>query len=129
MDQIGPRRTSADQVLATRWQRRAAPWPRAGTHPRRRRPCDARIHSALRARLLASAGWVDPRGRGLRLADILDGIRSFAAGYRGALASETLLVAGVNDGEGAVAGVAEFLAGAGIRLAYLAIPHRRRRRR
>jgi len=60
----------------------------------------------------------------LRLADILAGIRAFAASYRGTLASETLLVAGVNDSEEEVAAVAHFLAEAGIRLAYLAVPHR-----
>lgn len=60
----------------------------------------------------------------LRLADILAGIRAFVASYRGTLASETLLVAGVNDGEREVAAVAHFLAEAGIRLAYLAVPHR-----
>ncbi len=60
----------------------------------------------------------------LELAAILDGIRRFAADFRGTLASETMLVAGVNDDEAAVAAIADFLAGAGIRLAYLAIPHR-----
>lgn len=60
----------------------------------------------------------------LRLADILAGIRAFATSYRGTLASETLLVAGVNDSEEEVADVAHFLAEAGIGLAYLAVPHR-----
>jgi wyosine [tRNA(Phe)-imidazoG37] synthetase (radical SAM superfamily) len=60
----------------------------------------------------------------LRLDAILAGIRTFAGVYRGTLASETMLVAGVNDDEAAVTAVADFLASAGIRLAYLAIPHR-----
>ena len=60
----------------------------------------------------------------LKLPDILDGIRSFAATYGGTLASETLLVAGVNDDAAGVEAVARFIAEAGIRLAYLAIPHR-----
>ena len=60
----------------------------------------------------------------LKLPDILDGIRSFAATYGGTLASETLLVAGVNDDAAGVEAVAHFIAEAGIRLAYLAIPHR-----
>lgn len=60
----------------------------------------------------------------LNLPDILDGIRSFAATYGGTLASETLLVAGVNDDAAGVEAVARFIAEAGIRLAYLAIPHR-----
>jgi len=60
----------------------------------------------------------------LELAAILDGIRAFAAAYRGTLASETLLVAGVNDDAAGIGAVANFLAGAGIHLAYLAIPQR-----
>jgi len=60
----------------------------------------------------------------LRLDAILAGIRTFAGIYRGTLASETMLVAGVNDDEAGVTAVADFLASAGIRLAYLAIPHR-----
>jgi wyosine [tRNA(Phe)-imidazoG37] synthetase (radical SAM superfamily) len=60
----------------------------------------------------------------LQLTAILDGIRAFAAGYRGTLASETLLVAGVNDGTSEVEQAARFIAAAGIRLAYLSIPHR-----
>jgi len=61
---------------------------------------------------------------GLELDAILQGIRTFAGVYRGALASETMLVAGLNDGAAGVTAVADFLASAGIRLAYLAIPHR-----
>lgn len=60
----------------------------------------------------------------LQLDAILAGIRTFAVGYRGTLASETMLVGGVNDDAAAVNAVADFLASAGIRLAYLAIPHR-----
>lgn len=60
----------------------------------------------------------------LQLPVILDGIRAFAADYHGTLASETLLVAGVNDCMSEVAQVARFIAAAGIRLAYLSIPHR-----
>ena len=60
----------------------------------------------------------------LRLSDILDGIRGFAARYRGTLTCETLLVAGINDSTLALEAVARFIAEAGIGLAYLAIPHR-----
>ncbi len=60
----------------------------------------------------------------LELAAILDGIRAFAAGYRGTLVSETMLVAGVNDDTAGVEAVAGFLEQVGIRLAYLAIPRR-----
>ncbi|MDP1766719.1 MAG: radical SAM protein [Methylotenera sp.] len=60
----------------------------------------------------------------LVLSDILNGIRTFAASYGGTLASETLLVEGVNDSVEEVEAVARFISEAGIRLAYLAIPHR-----
>ena len=60
----------------------------------------------------------------LELSAILDGIRAFAAGYRGTLVSETMLVAGVNDDTAGVEAVAGFLEQVGIRLAYLAIPRR-----
>ncbi len=60
----------------------------------------------------------------LNLANILNGIRAFAADYRGTLCSETLLVAGINDDASEVGAVADFLAAAGIGLSYLAIPHR-----
>lgn len=60
----------------------------------------------------------------LRLVSILDGIRAFAASYRGTLASETMLVAGVNDDADGVDALARFLAESGISLAYLVIPRR-----
>ena len=60
----------------------------------------------------------------LVLSDILEGIRIFAGSYGGTLASETLLVEGVNDTVEEVKAVARFISEAGIRLAYLAIPHR-----
>jgi wyosine [tRNA(Phe)-imidazoG37] synthetase (radical SAM superfamily) len=60
----------------------------------------------------------------LRLEAILDGIRHLAEGCAGTLTTETLLVAGVNDGAGSVAAVAEFLAGLGPAVAYLAVPTR-----
>jgi wyosine [tRNA(Phe)-imidazoG37] synthetase (radical SAM superfamily) len=60
----------------------------------------------------------------LQLADILDGIRAFARTYNGKLVSETMLLAGLNDGEAAIQSLGHFLAEAGIPRAYLAIPHR-----
>jgi len=60
----------------------------------------------------------------LRLADILDGIRTFAQTYSGKLVSETMLLAGINDSETAIQSLGHFLSEAGIPLAYLAIPHR-----
>jgi wyosine [tRNA(Phe)-imidazoG37] synthetase (radical SAM superfamily) len=60
----------------------------------------------------------------LRLSVVLDGIRSFAAGYDGRLVSETMLVAGVNDDRDSVEAIAGFLADAGIESAYLSVPTR-----
>jgi len=60
----------------------------------------------------------------LKLADILDGIRAFAQRYSGKLVSETMLLAGINDGEAAIEALGGFLSEAGLHRAYLAIPHR-----
>lgn len=62
--------------------------------------------------------------RGLELAAVLDGIRALATDFPGRLVSETMLVAGLNDGEAAVAAMAAFLAEITIDTAYLAIPTR-----
>ncbi len=42
--------------------------------------------------------------RALKLADILDGIRSFARSFAGTLVSETMLLAGINDSPAASTG-------------------------
>lgn len=60
----------------------------------------------------------------LLIGDILEGIRTFAGTFTGTLASETMLVAGINDGDAAINAVGGFLESAGIRRSYLAIPHR-----
>jgi wyosine [tRNA(Phe)-imidazoG37] synthetase (radical SAM superfamily) len=60
----------------------------------------------------------------LELATVLDGIRALAADFPGRLVSETMFVAGINDGEASVAAIAGFLAEIGIDTAYLAIPTR-----
>ncbi|MGB8021136.1 MAG: radical SAM protein, partial [Candidatus Nanopelagicales bacterium] len=62
--------------------------------------------------------------RDLDLDVIRAGIREFAAGYRGTLISETMLVAGVNDSLVSLTATAEFLAGIGPQTAYLAVPIR-----
>jgi wyosine [tRNA(Phe)-imidazoG37] synthetase (radical SAM superfamily) len=46
----------------------------------------------------------------LRLDVVLDGMRTFAREYRGELLTETLLVAGVNDGEGELRSTAQLVA-------------------
>lgn len=62
--------------------------------------------------------------RDLDLDVILEGIREFAAGYGGALISETMLVAGINDSLESLTATAAFLAGITPRTAYLAVPIR-----
>ncbi|HRM68081.1 MAG TPA: radical SAM protein [Thauera phenylacetica] len=60
----------------------------------------------------------------LRLADILGGIERFATEFGGRLVSETMLVAGLNDGDEDIAALGRFIATTRIGRAYLAIPHR-----
>ncbi len=60
----------------------------------------------------------------LRLPDILDGILAFARTCSGALVTETMLVAGISDGEEQVAEVAAFVARLGPAAAYLSVPTR-----
>lgn len=91
------------------------------------------------ASALAAADWVslkvdtvdEPTWRrlnrphpDLRLAVILDGIRRFAAGFRGTLAAETMLIRGVNDRADLLEATASFLAEAGVAEACLALPLR-----
>jgi wyosine [tRNA(Phe)-imidazoG37] synthetase (radical SAM superfamily) len=60
----------------------------------------------------------------LRLGEILDGMRRFAAGYDGELATETMLVAGLNDDDAAVSRIAAFVSALEPLRAYVAIPTR-----
>jgi wyosine [tRNA(Phe)-imidazoG37] synthetase (radical SAM superfamily) len=60
----------------------------------------------------------------LELSNILDGIRRFSKQYQGKLVTETMLLAGINDSQAAVSGVANFLAEIQPATAYLAIPTR-----
>jgi wyosine [tRNA(Phe)-imidazoG37] synthetase (radical SAM superfamily) len=60
----------------------------------------------------------------LALASILEGALEFARAYQGELATETMLVAGINDGEGHLGAVADFLARLQPAASYLAIPTR-----
>lgn len=60
----------------------------------------------------------------LRLPDILDGMLAFARDYRGVLATETMLVAGINDGDEQVAELAAFVGNLHPAVAYLSIPTR-----
>ena len=60
----------------------------------------------------------------LRLAAVLNGMLEFAQDYTGELVTETMLARDVNDGEGHVRAVAEFLARLAPARAYLSIPTR-----
>jgi len=64
-----------------------------------------------------------PQGT-LQLALILDGMLEFAKTYRGELATETMLVEGLNDSDDHVRQVGDFLARLRPSRAYLAIPTR-----
>jgi wyosine [tRNA(Phe)-imidazoG37] synthetase (radical SAM superfamily) len=60
----------------------------------------------------------------LGLDQLLDGLVEFAAGYHGELATETMLVRGVNDSPAAIEAVAAFLARLRPDVAYVAVPTR-----
>jgi len=60
----------------------------------------------------------------LQLDSILDGALEFASEFKGALATETMLVKGLNDGEEHLEEVADFLARLQPDVAYLSIPIR-----
>ncbi|MEL7667924.1 MAG: radical SAM protein [Actinomycetota bacterium] len=67
---------------------------------------------------------IDRPHRSLDLAKVLEGARSFAAGFVGELATETMLVTSLNDSEAEVRAVAEFVSGLHPSRAYLSIPTR-----
>jgi wyosine [tRNA(Phe)-imidazoG37] synthetase (radical SAM superfamily) len=64
-----------------------------------------------------------PHGR-LQLASILDGMHAFAADFAGQVATETMLLAGINDGEAELRATASFIGGLRAHRAYLAVPTR-----
>jgi wyosine [tRNA(Phe)-imidazoG37] synthetase (radical SAM superfamily) len=67
---------------------------------------------------------IDRPHRSLEPASILEGALEFARIYDGDLVTETMLVAGVNDGERQLEGIADFLARLQPDRAYLSIPTR-----
>jgi len=60
----------------------------------------------------------------LEMATVLGGMLRFAREFRGELASETMLIRDLNDGDDALAATAAFLAELGPRVAFLAVPTR-----
>jgi len=88
---------------------------------------------------VASADWVsikvdsvdEPTWRlidrpigSLRLETVMDGMRRFAAGYRGELVTETMLVAGLNDDEASMRRTAAFISALAPVRAYVTTPTR-----
>lgn len=62
--------------------------------------------------------------RALNLAAVLDGALAFGRAFAGTLVTETMLVGGINDDEGTLREVAEFLAHLRPAVAYLSVPTR-----
>ena len=81
---------------------------------------------SLKVDSVDEAVWrrVDRPHGSLALSSILEGSMAFAEEYRGELVTETMLVAGVNDGEEHLAAAASFLARLQPAVAYLSIPTR-----
>ena len=67
---------------------------------------------------------VDRPHGALRLPAIREGLLAFAAEYTGTLVTETMLVAGLNDGQAALEGVAEWCAALQPQCAYVSVPLR-----
>ena len=81
---------------------------------------------SLKVDAVADGVWrrIDrPHGK-LKLAPILEGIRTFSRVFEGRLVTETMLVAGLNDDHANLASTARFLASVGPSTAYLAVPTR-----
>ncbi len=81
---------------------------------------------SLKVDAVDEAIWrkIDRPHRSLRLEKILEGIREFASSYKGKLATETMLVEGINDSEENIEPVVDFLAGLRPSRAYLSVPTR-----
>jgi len=62
--------------------------------------------------------------KGLDFSSILDGIREFASGFQNTLASETMLIHGLNDSKIHINKIANFLQKINPAIAYLAVPTR-----
>lgn len=73
-----------------------------------------------------AAVWreVNRPSRALMLRDVLEGMLAFADDYQGRLASETMLVAGVNDAPEMVTCTADFVCRLAPHVAYLTVPTR-----
>ena len=81
---------------------------------------------SLKVDAVDEAVWrrIDRPHGSLDLASILEGAMAFASDYRGELVTETMLVAGVNDGETQLQALGGFLARLQPERAYLSVPTR-----
>ena len=81
---------------------------------------------SLKVDAVEEAAWrqIDRPHGSLDLSSIMAGLLAFAREYRGKLVTETMLVAGVNDGNGGLKALAGFLARLQPDRAYLSIPTR-----
>jgi wyosine [tRNA(Phe)-imidazoG37] synthetase (radical SAM superfamily) len=81
---------------------------------------------SLKVDAVDEAVWrrIDRIHGSLDLASILEGAMAFASDYRGELVTETMLVAGVNDGETQLQALGGFLAHLRPERAYLSVPTR-----
>jgi wyosine [tRNA(Phe)-imidazoG37] synthetase (radical SAM superfamily) len=81
---------------------------------------------SLKVDAVEEAAWrqIDRPHGSLDLPSIMAGLLTFAREYRGKLVTETMLVAGVNDGDGDLKALAGFLARLQPDRAYLSIPTR-----
>ncbi len=67
---------------------------------------------------------VDRPHKALDLGAVLEGVRIFSAGFKGTLATETMLVRDVNDSPEEAAGIADFIRTLSVHKSYLAVPTR-----
>ena len=81
---------------------------------------------SLKVDAIQEATWrrINNPHKSLELAAIMEGVLQFAKTYEGTLVTETMLVAGVNDGEDQLAELADYLARLQPGVAYLSIPTR-----
>lgn len=81
---------------------------------------------SLKVDAVDKAVWrrIDRPHGSLELSSILEGVLAFAKEYRGELVTETMLVAGINDGEGHLKTLAGFLTRLQPDRAYLSVPTR-----
>ncbi|MBK7386518.1 MAG: radical SAM protein [Methanothrix sp.] len=75
---------------------------------------------------LQESTWrrIDRPHSSLRLETILEGIRDFARDYEGVLATESMLLAGINDDQASLQAIGEFLEGIDPDVSYVSAPIR-----